>query len=114
MRATEGFNDITKGLIKAATNIAAQARRPFKQKFTYENIGKQIHWLRMPTQAERDGVEAIMAQMADVKDRDVETMKRLMGELGKFPIRYAQVKLEKRLDTSKRYPYASKKRRGVH
>jgi hypothetical protein len=111
---TEGFNDITKGLIKAAMNIAAQARKPFKSKFTYEDVGKQIHWKRMPTQAERDGVEAIMAQMADVKDGDVDSMTRLMSELGKFPITFAQVKYEKRITTSKTYPYASNKRRSVN
>lgn len=111
MRA-EGFNDITKGLIKAAMNLAQQKRRPAKEKFIYRDVGKQIHWSRMPTEAERDGVEAFMAQMAAVEDGDVKSMKTLMGELAKFPIRFAQVKHETRIVTSKTYPYRSKKRGG--
>jgi len=107
--------DTSMGLMKAFAYLLQEQRRPTAPKFTYAPAGSAVHARFKLPKEQRARVFGIVGDLSalDPKDpSDSDRIKQLISDLSKLPVKFVPVKRETRIDNSKSYPYASKKRGG--
>jgi hypothetical protein len=107
--------DTSMGLMKAFQNLLQRQKRPSASKFTYAPAGSAIHARFAIPMKQRLQVDSIISELGSrdpAAAADSDRIKQLISDLTKLPIKPVPVKRETRIDNSKSYPYASKKRGG--
>jgi hypothetical protein len=101
------------GILRAFSLLLQQQSKPRgKQKFHYQPAGSAVHAARSLNKAEAAAIDSIVDQLKalDPKaEENAETVKSLLKELSKQPVRFVPVKRQQRIDYSKTYPYGSKR-----
>jgi len=108
-------SDMSMGLMKAFHFLMQQQRRVPKKKFNYTPFGSAVHGQRCLTKSEHAAVYKIVGElrMLDPSDsKNFDRVKELMREISAQPVKFVPMKREVRIDTSKKYPYRSKKHGG--
>jgi hypothetical protein len=107
--------DTSMGLMKAFHFLIQQGRREPKKRFNYTPFGSAVHAARYLTKAEHAAVDKIVGELRTLdpsKRENQDRVKELMKEISAQPVKFVPIKREVRVDTSKKYPYRSKKRGG--
>jgi hypothetical protein len=106
---------ILDGLMKAFAFLARPKPQP-KNKFTYRTAGTAVHARRRLCPSENVAVNQLVSDLSILDPNNTEhdaKIKEIINALGKQPVKFVPIKREIRIDTSKRYPYASTKRRAA-
>jgi hypothetical protein len=107
--------DTLTGMMRAFHFLTQSKRRVPKPKFTYAAAGSAVHAAKRLSEQQRLDVTAIVKELHTLDPAaasDSDRIKDLIGQLTKHPIKFVPVKRETRIDTSRSYPYRSKKRGG--
>jgi hypothetical protein len=105
--------DTLTGLMRAFHFLTQQKRRVPKPKFTYAAAGSAVHAAKRLSKQQRADVTDIVKELTTLDPAaasDSDRIKELITALTKHPVKFVPVKRETRIDTSKVYPYRSKKR----
>ena len=103
------------GLMKAFHFLLQQQKRTIKKKFDYVPNGTVVHASRQLKADESSKVNGLVSQLNTLDPKDNandETIKSLLTELSKLPVKFVPLKRQFPVDYSKPYPYRSTKRGG--
>jgi hypothetical protein len=103
------------GLMKAFHFLLQEQKRTIKKKFDYVPNGTVVHASRRLRKDEASQVNDIVSQLnvLDPKDEaNNESIKSMLADLAKLPVKFVPLKRQFPIDYSKPYPYRSTKRGG--
>jgi hypothetical protein len=105
------------GILRAFGLLLQQQSSPrnIKKKIESRPFGSAVHAARHLKKAEADAVNVLVDQIKVLDPRDdanAEQIQSLLKELSKLPVKFVPMKIQRRIDYSKSYPYRSTKRGG--
>jgi seryl-tRNA synthetase len=101
------------GLLRAfGMLVNQQSSRQVKQKRFYREMGNNVHATRPLSKLESKQVKDLLDKLKALNPRDEaskDQAQAILKLLSVLPVKFVPVKHEQRIDSSKTYPYASKR-----